>query len=70
MARETNAAMAHLDEAVTAAGGIALRYGGFYGAADDGLVPPVRKRQGSRSSTWTGPSRDPAHPLRRGTPFQ
>ncbi len=45
MARETNAAMAHLDDAVTAAGGIALRYGGFYGAADDGLVPPVRKRQ-------------------------
>jgi nucleoside-diphosphate-sugar epimerase len=36
--------MRHLDEAVTAAGGIALRYGGFYGAADDGLVEPVRKR--------------------------
>jgi len=45
MARETNAAMRHLDEAVTSAGGIALRYGGFYGAANDGLVPPVRKRQ-------------------------
>ena len=45
MARQTNAAMRHLDEAVTAAGGIALRYGGFYGAANDGLVPPVRKRQ-------------------------
>jgi 2-alkyl-3-oxoalkanoate reductase len=45
MARETNAAMAHLDEAVTSAGGIALRYGGFYGAANDGLVPLVRKRQ-------------------------
>jgi 2-alkyl-3-oxoalkanoate reductase len=45
MARETNVAMRHLDEAVTAAGGIALRYGGFYGAANDGLVPPVRKRQ-------------------------
>jgi 2-alkyl-3-oxoalkanoate reductase len=45
MARETNAAMRHLDEAVTAAGGVALRYGGFYGAANDGLVPPVRKRQ-------------------------
>ena len=42
---ETNAAMRHLDEAVTAAGGIALRYGGFYGAANDGLVAPVRKRQ-------------------------
>jgi len=39
------AAMRHLDEAVTAAGGIALRYGGFYGADNDGLVDPVRKRQ-------------------------
>jgi 2-alkyl-3-oxoalkanoate reductase len=45
MARETNAAMRHLDEAVTNAGGIALRYGGFYGAPNDGLVQPVRKRQ-------------------------
>ena len=43
--RETNAAMRHLDEAVTAAGGSALRYGGFYGAADDGLLVPVRKRR-------------------------
>jgi nucleoside-diphosphate-sugar epimerase len=43
-ARETNAAMAHLDQAVTDAGGIALRYGGFYGAANDGLLKPVRKR--------------------------
>jgi nucleoside-diphosphate-sugar epimerase len=37
--------MRHLDEAVTDAGGIALRYGGFYGAANDGLIAPVRKRQ-------------------------
>ena len=43
--RETNAAMRHLDEAVTDGGGIALRYGGFYGASNDGLVEPVRKRQ-------------------------
>jgi nucleoside-diphosphate-sugar epimerase len=43
--RETNAAMRHLEEAVTGAGGIALRYGGFYGADCDGLVEPVRKRQ-------------------------
>jgi 2-alkyl-3-oxoalkanoate reductase len=43
--RETFAALRHLDEAVTAAGGIALRYGVFYGAANDGLVEPVRKRQ-------------------------
>src|SRR6266480_312798 len=44
-ARQGSAAMRHLDEAVTAAGGIALRYGGFYGAANDGLLGPVRKRQ-------------------------
>jgi nucleoside-diphosphate-sugar epimerase len=37
--------MRYLDEAVTAAGGIALRYGGFYGAPNDGLLGPVRKRQ-------------------------
>jgi nucleoside-diphosphate-sugar epimerase len=43
--RESNAAMRYLDETVTGAGGIALRYGGFYGAANDGLVEPVRKRQ-------------------------
>ncbi len=45
MARETNAAMRHLEQVVTDAGGTALRYGGFYGAANDGLVGPVRKRQ-------------------------
>jgi 2-alkyl-3-oxoalkanoate reductase len=44
-ARTASAAMRYLDQAVTAAGGIALRYGGFYGAANDGLVEPVRKRQ-------------------------
>jgi nucleoside-diphosphate-sugar epimerase len=43
--RETNAAMSHLERAVTDAGGIALRYGGFYGASNDGLLEPVRKRQ-------------------------
>jgi nucleoside-diphosphate-sugar epimerase len=43
--RETYAAMTHVDQAVTDAGGIALRYGGFYGAANDGLTEPVRKRQ-------------------------
>jgi nucleoside-diphosphate-sugar epimerase len=37
--------MRHLDQAVTDAGGIALRYGGFYGAANDGVVEPVRKLQ-------------------------
>jgi nucleoside-diphosphate-sugar epimerase len=43
--RESSAAMRHLDQAVTDAGGIALRYGSFYGAADDGLIEPVRKRR-------------------------
>jgi nucleoside-diphosphate-sugar epimerase len=42
---ETAAAMNYLDRAVTDAGGIALRYGLFYGAHNDGLVQPVRKRQ-------------------------
>ncbi len=37
--------MAHLEDAVTAAGGIVLRYGVFYGAENDGLIVPVRKRQ-------------------------
>ena len=39
------AAMRYLDETVAAAGGIALRYGLFYGASNDGLIDPVRKRQ-------------------------
>src|ERR1700761_7332215 len=43
-ARQAFAAMAHVDEAVTAAGGIALRYGGFYGG-EDTMVKAVRKRQ-------------------------
>ena len=43
-ARQMFAAMAHVDEAVTAAGGIALRYGGFYGE-EDAMVRAVRKRQ-------------------------
>jgi len=44
-ARESHAAMRYLEEVVTNAGGIALRYGVFYGAANDGLIEPVRKRQ-------------------------
>jgi nucleoside-diphosphate-sugar epimerase len=42
--RETNAAMRYLDGTVTDAGGIVLRYGGFYGADNDGMVEPVRRR--------------------------
>jgi nucleoside-diphosphate-sugar epimerase len=43
--RQGFAAMAHAEEAAAAAGGIALRYGGFYGAPDDVMVRAVRKRQ-------------------------
>jgi nucleoside-diphosphate-sugar epimerase len=42
---KTYAAITHLEKATLAFGGIALRYGGFYGAANDGLIEPVRKRQ-------------------------
>jgi nucleoside-diphosphate-sugar epimerase len=56
--RESNAAMRHLEETVEGAGGIVLRYGVFYGADNDGLVEPVRKRQfpivgnGAGMSSW------------------
>ena len=42
---ESFAALDHLERVVTEFGGIALRYGVFYGAANDGSVQPVRKRQ-------------------------
>ena len=41
---EAVAAMRYLDETVVAFGGLILRYGAFYGAANDGLVEPVRRR--------------------------
>jgi 2-alkyl-3-oxoalkanoate reductase len=56
--REAQAAMRHLEQAVSGAGGIVLRYGGFYGAANDAMVGPVRKRQfpivgdGGGYSSW------------------
>jgi len=54
---ESAAAMRYLDKAVTEAGGIALRYGAFYGAANDGLLEPVRKRQfpivGDGGGVWS-----------------
>jgi nucleoside-diphosphate-sugar epimerase len=43
--RETLAAIRHLEQAVTAAGGIALRYGGFYGSPDDAQLDLVRRRR-------------------------
>jgi nucleoside-diphosphate-sugar epimerase len=42
---ETLAAMRHLEEAVVGAGGLALRYGGFYGSPDDAQLELVRKRR-------------------------
>ncbi len=42
---QTVTAMNHLDRAVTLAGGIALRYGGFYGAPDDDMVAAIRSRK-------------------------
>ena len=43
--RRAAAALTYLEQAVTGFGGIALRYGAFYGAANDGTIEPVRKRQ-------------------------
>ncbi len=43
--RPTQAAMEYLDQVVTDAGGIALRYGNLYGDPDDGLVEAVRTRK-------------------------
>ena len=43
--RETATALRHLEQAATDAGGVVLRYGAFYGAINDGLIEPVRKRQ-------------------------
>jgi nucleoside-diphosphate-sugar epimerase len=44
-AGETTAAMTHVDEVVPEFGGIALRYGGFYGDPDDQFARMVRKRR-------------------------
>ena len=56
-ARESVAAMEHLDRAVIGAGGIALRYGIFYGDPDDGLVDAVRARKfpvvGDGGGVWS-----------------
>jgi nucleoside-diphosphate-sugar epimerase len=38
-------AINYLEQMVTDFGGIVLRYGAFYGASNDGLIQPVRKRQ-------------------------
>lgn len=41
----TFGAIAHVEKATLDFGGIVLRYGGFYGAANDALIEPVRKRR-------------------------
>ena len=43
--RKTLAAIRHLEHAVVEAGGLALRYGSFYGSLGDGLLAAVRRRQ-------------------------
>ena len=43
--RETLAAIRHLERAVLDAGGIVLRYGGFYGSRDDPQAEMVRRRR-------------------------
>ena len=56
-ARESHAAMAYLDRTVTRAGGIALRYGVFYGPGDETMADAVRKRQfpivGDGGGVWS-----------------
>jgi 2-alkyl-3-oxoalkanoate reductase len=43
--RETLAAIRHLEKEVVGAGGLALRFGGFYGSPDDPQIELVRKRR-------------------------
>jgi nucleoside-diphosphate-sugar epimerase len=56
-ARETLAAIRHLEEATVAAGGLALRYGAFYGSPGDAQLELVRKRQfpivGDGDGVWS-----------------
>jgi nucleoside-diphosphate-sugar epimerase len=55
--RDTLAAIRHVEESVIAAGGVALRYGGFYGSPDDAQLEPVRRRRfpivGDGSGVWS-----------------
>jgi nucleoside-diphosphate-sugar epimerase len=43
--RQTLAAIRHLEQAVVGVGGLAVRYGGFYGSPDDAQLELVRKRR-------------------------
>ena len=55
--QETHAAIRYEEEAALAAGGIALRYGGFYGSPDDQFLDVVRKRKfpvvGDGGGVWS-----------------
>jgi nucleoside-diphosphate-sugar epimerase len=55
--RESIAAMDYLEKVVTGAGGIALRYGIFYGDPDDGTMEAVRARKfpivGDGAGVWS-----------------
>jgi 2-alkyl-3-oxoalkanoate reductase len=55
--RETLAAIRHLEQAVVDAGGVALRYGGFYGSPEDAQLELVRKRRfpivGDGGGVWS-----------------
>jgi 2-alkyl-3-oxoalkanoate reductase len=55
--RETLVAIRHLEAAVVAEAGIALRYGGFYGSPDDPQLELVRKRRfpivGDGGGVWS-----------------
>jgi len=54
---ETLAAIRYLEQSVTDAGGVALRYGGFYGSVDDAQLELVRKRRfpivGDGGGVWS-----------------
>ena len=54
---ETLAAIRHLEQAVVGAGGLALRYGGFYGSPEDAQLELVRKRRfpivGDGGGVWS-----------------
>jgi len=55
--RETLAAIRHVERAAVEAGGVALRYGGFYGSPDDAQIEMVRKRRfpivGDGDGVWS-----------------
>jgi len=55
--RETHAAIRHVERVVVEAGGLVLRYGGFYGSDNDAPLDPVQKRRfpivGDGGGVWS-----------------